>query len=149
MNRAGKSLLRASLFGILCIYGAPASDAQQADRYEPYRPTVSPYLNLFRFNNSNVPNYYSLVRPQVQQQQFQQEQDQFTQQASHAIKELQSSYAGGQQLEAAGPLVAPTGRRSTFVTTGHRYTYLNTARFYPHPNQNAGVVQPPGIGVGP
>lgn len=44
------------------------SSAQNAvPRYQPSRPTVSPYLNLLRNDSGAIPNYYSLVRPQQQQ----------------------------------------------------------------------------------
>lgn len=36
------------------------------------RPPVSPYLNLFRNNNSGLNNYHTFVRPQLDQLQFNQ-----------------------------------------------------------------------------
>ena len=59
-----------TLAGIGSLVGATASEAQYQRRFEPSRPTISPYLNLFRFNDSNVPNYQSLVRPLQQQRAF-------------------------------------------------------------------------------
>lgn len=42
----------------------------------PYRPTISPYLNLFRPEASRVFNYYTLVKPQLAQLQFNAQQSQ-------------------------------------------------------------------------
>lgn len=36
-------------------------------RFQPSRPTVSPYLNLFRSDRGTVPNYHLYVRPLQQQ----------------------------------------------------------------------------------
>lgn len=52
---------------------APATVVQQPVRIhktEMPRPTVSPYLNLFRPEASRVFNYYTLVRPQLVQDQI-------------------------------------------------------------------------------
>ena len=51
----------------LCGTGSRAS-AQQIPRYQPDRPTVSPYLNLLRSDVGPVTSYYGMVRPQLNQQ---------------------------------------------------------------------------------
>ncbi len=84
-------------------YGAPggsyfgaSGNATSASRpYANYSSpqAVSPYLNLFRNNSSlgTAGNYYTLVRPQIEQQRV-------NQQLSRRIDEVRSGYA------------APTGR---------------------------------------
>jgi hypothetical protein len=68
---------------------AAANSQAQTPRYQPARPTVSPYLNLFRNNTGPLPNYYSLVRPQLQQQDFNQRQLTAQQQQNAAIGALE------------------------------------------------------------
>jgi hypothetical protein len=123
----------------LVLTAASASEAQ-VRRYEPSRPTVSPYLNLFRNRDSNpfLPNYYSFVRPLQQQYRLNQTQEQLLQQQGRAIGQLQSQVQQLGQAQMRGPLVAPTGKSSGFMRPGTRSTFLNTSRFYPQPGGAAG-----------
>jgi hypothetical protein len=114
--------LTALFVGIGLLFPA-ASDAQQ--RYQPSRPTVSPYLNLFRENNGVIPNYQSLVRPMLQQQAINQYQGQLLQQQNRRISQLQT---GQSQLEQAA---SPTGKGGAFNRMGSSSTFQNTSRFYP------------------
>jgi hypothetical protein len=134
MARYGRDLMLAGLLVGLYLVNPTASKAQ--DRYEPNRPTVSPYLNLFQNQNnslqqSNVPNYYTLVRPLQQQQQFQQSQQRLAQQQSQTIQQLQSNLTTAEQRQAAGPLVVRTGTGSKFDYPGSRYSFLNKNKYYP------------------
>jgi hypothetical protein len=92
-------------------------------RYQPARPTISPYLNLYRFNAGPLPNYYSLVRPELNQLHFNQQQLAFQAQQTAALQGLQSAQA--QQGQAA----TQTGKNSWFMTNG-RATYMNTNRYF-------------------
>jgi hypothetical protein len=74
---------------VLALLCAAESQAQ-TPRYQPSRPTVSPYLNLFRNNTGPLPNYYSLVRPQLNQLDFNQRQMTAQQQQNAAIGALQA-----------------------------------------------------------
>jgi|SRR3972149_4478917 len=103
---------------VVLLLDAGVGDAQYVRRYEPSRPTVSPYLNLFRFNNSIIPNYQSLVRPEQQALRFKQQQLQFDRQQSQAIRQLQSSVRVLQQPPVNAELVAPTGKGSWFNVPG-------------------------------
>jgi hypothetical protein len=82
------------------------------DRAVYNRPTTSPYLNLARPQGaSGVPNYQTLVRPQVQQ-------DRLNAQQRTAMKNLQSEIAN---IEGAPPPykgVRPTGHTTTFQSHG-------------------------------
>lgn len=80
------------------------------------QPTVTPYLNLFREEQiEDIPNYYTYVRPQLQQQQ--------TNRQQHA--ELQRLQQQLQQTRLGSP-AAPAG------TTGMRQAarYGDTGQFY-------------------
>jgi hypothetical protein len=111
-----------------------ASQAQQ--RYTPSTPTVSPYLNLFQNNRNGgpvsraLPNYYSLVRPQLQQNRINNNQQQLIQQQNTVIDQLQQNVQVLQQQPGS-------------VVTGHNSWFLNTSRYYAQAG-SAGVGQQPG-----
>src|SRR5437762_2134344 len=112
--------------------GSLALMAGSASAQSPYsdRPTVSPYLNLLRtdqFGTILPPNYQTLVRPQLdQQQQIQQQQGQ--------INNLQQQNRRG----------APASQQRGLSSTGHRapdfseHRYLNYSHYYPSLNARFG-----------
>ena len=98
----------------------PASAGQLQHNGKPFQgastgPTVSPYLNLFRDERGAteaVPSYYTLVRPQLDQQAtFQQQQ--------REIQQLQRQLPGGSQI-----------RSATVQGSGLQARYMDTAQFY-------------------
>jgi TolA-binding protein len=133
MIRSEKRLLLALLVvGLHALQTAPASMAQ-VRRYEPGRPTVSPYLNLFRndgFDNRALPNYHSLVRPLQQQHDTNQMQQRLLQQQRQTLRQLDSNIQDIERRATTGQLVAPTGQGSWFGRPSRRSGYLNTSRFY-------------------
>lgn len=131
MSAAYKSLLIAVLVSLLALVDATAGYAQR--RYEPSRPTVSPYLNLFRFNNSVIPNYQSLVRPEQQAERFRQEQRQLNRQQQREVQQLQSNVRVLQQPAVNSTLVAPTGKGSWFNVPGGSQ-FGNTSNFFSQSN---------------
>lgn len=118
--------------GIL-LSSPEASVAQE--RYTPSTPTVSPYLNLFQNNRNGgpisraLPNYYSLVRPQLQQNRINNNQQQLIQQQNTVIDQLQQNVQVLQQQPGN-------------VVTGHNSWFLNTSRYYAQAG-SAGVGQQP------
>ncbi len=42
-------------------------------RFQPARETLSPYVGLLQGNNGAIPNYYTLVRPRLEQRTFNQQ----------------------------------------------------------------------------
>jgi TolA-binding protein len=120
-NRFWLSVAIVAGFIVLASSGGSMAHAQG---YQPSRPTVSPYLNLFQNNrngqlNRALPNYYTLVRPQLQQQQVNQTQQQLLQQQNGTIEQLQGTVQILQQQK--------TGRQ---VVTGHGSAFMNTSRYY-------------------
>lgn len=113
------SSLIALLASVLVLALAPTAEAQYRQRrYQPSRPTVSPYLNLFRINNNVIPNYQSLVRPEQEALRFRQEQLQLDQQRQRELSQLQSNVNRLEQAPLTTPLVAPTGKGSWFNVQG-------------------------------
>ncbi|MEQ8848753.1 hypothetical protein [Botrimarina sp.] len=122
---AGRALAVGAIVLLAGAVLAPGAHAQVRQRYSPARPTVSPYLNLLRENRSPVPNYYSLVRPQLQQFQFEQETQQIQLLQNQELTQLRTNLLRTQ--EAAGPA---TGSSSWFQQPSSRSQFQNTSRYY-------------------
>lgn len=73
-----------------------------------YQPTVSPYANIFQPGVSRIFNYYTLVKPQLVQQQV-------NQQRSAQIQILQ------QQLEAGGASPKASNNGGRFMNYGRYF----------------------------
>ena len=111
---------------------------QPIRRYQPNTPTVSPYLNLLRNdNNGGFPNYYSLVRPQLQQNAFNQRQKGIN--AQQLSFDAQQNAAVGDLTTQVQPLIAPTGKAGQFMNPGSRSTFMNTSRYYTRPQATGGM----------
>jgi hypothetical protein len=89
-------------------------------------PTVSPYLNLFRedFDGGGDFNYQTLVRPQLQQQQLNQ---QFQRENYELARRVQS-------ISAQSDYKNPAGSESIYPT-GHQTSFGYYGSFYPGMNQ--------------
>jgi hypothetical protein len=127
--------------GLLVLVSAVTSSAQQ--RYQPSTPTVSPYLNLFQNNRNGrfsraLPNYYSLVRPQLQQNEFNQAQLQIQQQQARSIQELQAGVGYLVQQQQTGQPVL-TGHSSWFGVPATRARFGDTSTYF----SRAGSQLPP------
>jgi hypothetical protein len=145
MRRQKLSLLLAALVIALLELGAVSTSTAQVRRYEPNRPTVSPYLNLFRndFNNRALPNYQALVRPLQLQQQVNQQQQRLLLQQNRELQQLNANLQNFEQRAVTGQLVAPTGKGSWFFRPSSHAQFLNTSRFY----SQAGTGIRPGAGT--
>jgi hypothetical protein len=94
----------------------PATTGQLQHGGKPFQsassgPTISPYLNLFRDEREGseaIPSYFSLVRPQMEQQAANQQQQ-------REIAQLQQQLQSGPQYRGA---------------SGARARYMDTAQFY-------------------
>jgi len=106
-------------------YLARRAPAQRAGRYRPTRPTMSPYLNLLRNNNGAIPNYYSFVRPQQRQKEFNRREQILRSKQAHTLGKIQNSIQQGQ-----APIHA-TGTGSGFMQPGTRSTFMNSSHYYP------------------
>lgn len=96
----------------------------QVRRYQPARPTVTPYLNLLRTNTSGLPNYYSLVRPQLNQLEFNQQQRALEATQARTLSQLRTDV---QQA------LTPTGKGAGFMTVDRSGRFLNSAPYFPPP----------------
>jgi hypothetical protein len=103
----------------------PPGGGKPFESYSP-PPTTSPYLNLFRedFDGSSDFNYNTLVRPMLQQQQFNQ---QIQRQGSDLSRRLQAMASQG--------AFNPQGSQE-LIPTGHRTTYRYFSHFYPSPRRS-------------
>ncbi|HEX6963086.1 MAG TPA: hypothetical protein VF175_14550 [Lacipirellula sp.] len=86
-------------------------------RYEPARPTVSPYLNLVRPDGiGGASNYYNLVRPLQRQQEFNQQQLHFNQAVATQFQQSQDFYLRS---------VRPTGATAAGFMTHDRFFHTH------------------------
>jgi hypothetical protein len=99
----------------------------QGRRYQPQTPTLSPYLNLSRFNTGGLPNYYALVRPLVQQRQVNLQGREIVLEQQRQITTLQSELQRGVESS------SQTGSASWFMTSGVQSRFLDTSSYYPEP----------------
>ncbi|MEX2171955.1 MAG: hypothetical protein WD851_21725 [Pirellulales bacterium] len=85
------------------------------------RPTVSPYLNLFREDLEGFSdfNYQTLVRPQLQQQEINQNLQRQQQEINIKVQSLSARQA-----------FTPQGSQSQ-MPTGHQTTFRNLSHYYP------------------
>ena len=114
---------------LILTAAAECSAQQPVRRFRPNTPTVSPYLNLLRNDNAGgVPNYYSLVRPQLNQLSLNQQQRAFNQQ--QLSFDAKQTYEVGSLSEQVQPLVTPTGKAAQFMTPG-RAGFQNSSRYFP------------------
>lgn len=111
----------------LALAGLGSAAHGQVARYQPRTSTVSPYLNLGRFNSGGLPNYYALVRPQIQQRQFNAQAEGLARAQQAEINRMEYQLQRGQQP------AGMTGTGSWFMTPGTQSSYLDTSRFYPDP----------------
>lgn len=87
-------------------------------------PTISPYLNLFRDDEDNdeaVPNYFTLVRPQVEQRQINLQQQRELQRIESRVRTVQYEQEAG------------TARTGPLPATGHGTRFFNTGSYYSQP----------------
>jgi hypothetical protein len=95
------------------------------------RPTVSPYLNLLRPQGGvGIPNYQSLVRPEMQQRRTNQLQE-------RQISQLQNKVYQGPSS------TTNNGSPQEIRTTGHVTRFMNHSSFYPALGGDGGSVQRP------
>lgn len=113
-------LISAVVVAVFVALSRPAM-AQYGSVYQgrsdnPVGPTVSPYLNLLQNNNplTSIPNYQSLVRPLVDQQNAIQRQ-------GNSIQQLQQQVSTG------------AGRGAGQRGTGHASFFMNYSHFYSPP----------------
>jgi hypothetical protein len=125
-------LMVSSLVGSAALAAPPYGPARPG-RFQPAKPTLSPYLDLFRENRGLLPNYHTFVRPKIEQQEFNQQQQLFndrqlmvneTQRRTNVT--IQDSM---QQLQQGGGTmrIRPAGGAQTGIGSGFR----NFSHFYP------------------
>jgi LmbE family N-acetylglucosaminyl deacetylase len=109
------SLATAALFA---CFSAPASAQPPFQNIGPSQPVISPYLQLLNQQTPGVSNYFTLVRPQLEQRaSLQRQQDQ--------IRALQK-----QQLARQG--FSPQGNNN-IRATGHETTFMFYSHFFQFP----------------
>ncbi len=130
--RTRKIALTAS-FGLLASLAAGEASAQG---YQAPRPLVSPYINLLRRGSDPGVNYYGIVRPLN-------DQNQFNQSVVDQHNQLRQQVLTQQSPNEDAPLAEPV-----YPTTGHPTGLLNYQRYFMNRGSGAGVVAPAGGALG-
>lgn len=91
-------------------------------------PAVSPYMNLFRedFGGASDLNYQTLVRPQLQQQQYNQQFQRQNMELSTRVQRISAQSAF--QNAAGSESIYPTGHPTAFGGYSHFYPALSQRR---------------------
>jgi hypothetical protein len=84
--------------------------------YLQSRPTVSPYLNLLNNNSFGIPNYQTMVRPEVEARDAINRQGASLQQLQQQFREASQ---GGRQYQ---PGVSRTGHGARYMNYSHYYS---------------------------
>jgi hypothetical protein len=84
-------------------------------------PSVTPYLALDQPFSNTATNYYTLIRPQLEQQRINQNQDRQNQLMQRQLSQV-----------ASRPPYDPTGSE-TMAPTGHTAVYMNYGGYYQVP----------------
>jgi hypothetical protein len=101
---------------VLVSVSATSAYAQRSldSQYRPERPTISPYAGLLQVENGSIPNYFSLVRPRLEQRAFNQQLKETTRVQS---LEIQSQGSVAVQRTAG----TPTGNTAGFGQLSHYF----------------------------
>jgi hypothetical protein len=85
--------------------------------YQPPRPTLSPWLNLYQRNSGPLDNYHSFVRPELQLQGTLRQQNTAIQSQDQDLRKLSGQFSDIEQ----GKSVHPTGTGSLYMEYSHFY----------------------------
>ncbi|GAB5405595.1 MAG: hypothetical protein Aurels2KO_38260 [Aureliella sp.] len=111
MRVATLAMLAAS---VAAVVPAQSSFAQTRSQraYQPARPTISPYTGLTQSNFGALPNYFSIVRPQLEQRSFNRRIQTTTRFQALSIQNVENRET---------PEVVRTGRSAGFENYLHYY----------------------------
>ena len=103
------------------LFGTCAARAQQPFSNIQQSPTVSPYLNLMNRSNVGLPTYQTLVKPQIDQQ----EQNFQQQQQISRLQQHQKSLVANQERG-----MAQRGISNEIRGTGHVTVFMDYLHYY-------------------
>jgi hypothetical protein len=111
------TILFAAAAALACFAGEAAAQSPRGitpygGRYAPSRPTVSPYINLFRNQRGPIPNYHLYVRPILQQESINAQYGAAVQQLEQGLRQTQTTPLG------------PTGIGAGYRNFSHDYSGL-------------------------
>ncbi len=103
------------------LFGACAARAQQPFSNIQQSPTVSPYLNLLNRSNVGLPTYQTLVRPAIDQQDQNIQQQQQINQLKQHQKSLVANQERGMSQRGISNEIRGTGHVTVFMDYLHYY----------------------------
>ena len=84
------------------------------NQYRPDKPTISPYAGLLQVENGSIPNYFSLVRPRLEQRAFNQQLKE-----TDRVQSLEIQSQGSVAIQRTGG--SPTGNTAGFGKYSHYF----------------------------
>jgi hypothetical protein len=110
------------------LLGACAARAQQPFSNIQQSPTVSPYLNLLNRTNAGLPTYQTLVRPALDQQDQNIQQQQQINQLKQHQKSLVANQERGMSQRGISNEIRGTGHVTVFMDYLHYYQRVPNSR---------------------
>jgi hypothetical protein len=89
----------------------------EVTRYEPRRPTTSPYLNLLRQDSGALPNYQAFVRPMQSQNAINQQNEASLQRQRLTVMQLETEATTRQRAAE----IRQTGSSASFMEYSHYF----------------------------
>jgi len=108
------------LFAV-AMSAARSAEAQQRWPYQPARPTISPYMNLYRADPGPIDNYNMYVRPQRELQNTLSRQQATLRRQDAGLRSLRQEVS----LFGLRRSVRPTGIGGAFMNYSHYYPMLD------------------------
>jgi hypothetical protein len=114
-------------FAVAIICGGAEAFAQLPAHYYPVKPPMSPYFAYSAFNTTGLPNYYTYVRPALQEQQYMRMAEQASRAAMVSSRIVLSEQAVGEIVQRTLMERQTTGYGAPAVAA----TFQDLSNFYP------------------
>jgi len=113
---ARRAILTVAVVAVWVSIGQQAL-AQRNYPYQPARPLMSPYLNLYRVDSGPLDNYNTFVRPEMALRATLQQQQLASRRQSAGVRAL------GDEMRWSGQtgMIRPTGAGASFMNLSHYY----------------------------
>lgn len=104
---------------LLTALPASAQGRRPYSPYQPARPTISPWFNLYRQDGGALDNYHTFVRPEIQLRTTLRQQAYDINRQGRDIQAMRQNMSGVKR--AMG--IRPTGSGSMFMNYSHYYKF--------------------------
>ena len=106
----------------LTAFPASAQGRRPYSPYQPARPTISPWFNLYRQDGGVLDNYHTFVRPEIQLRNTLRQQEYNISRQGMDIQAMRQNMSGVTRTLG----MRPTGAGSRFMDYSHYYQFQRT-----------------------